>query len=339
MIARHYDAFENKNLLVSGECQDSYTLELPTASTFIHCNQYHEFCYLTHFSSEKKQIEYSMLPTEHAVNNADVFIYYWPKNKREAIFELSYYFSVFKENMTNVLIVGENRSGVKSIEKLFPKNINVRKIDSARHCTLYQISLLQSVDFNIDAFWHSESFSYQDVKLTLSSLPATFSQKKIDEGTQFLLSVMQDEQKNIKGDVLDIGCGCGVLGLSMALINPSIKLILSDINSHAITSTERNIKDNKINNATVVASDVFLNIQQQFDVIVSNPPFHDGIKTDYRMFEQLLNDAMKHLKPNGYFYFVANSFLPYESMLNKIGISYVLLNANTKYKVYKINKI
>lgn len=81
--------------------------------------------------------------------------------------------------------------------------------------------------------------------------------------------------------ILDLCCGSGCIGLSIAKRFPSSTVILSDISKEAINVAEENKRINDINNATFVVSDFLESIKDKFDYIISNPPYiPEGTKTE-----------------------------------------------------------
>jgi len=81
----------------------------------------------------------------------------------------------------------------------------------------------------------------------------------------------------IKGNVLDVGCGCGILGLLIKRDFSDINLSLIDIQDKNKSLTLKNAKFNNINSQTICADFLEYNFEKKFDFIVSNPPFyHSG---------------------------------------------------------------
>lgn len=124
-----------------------------------------------------------------------------------------------------------------------------------------------------------------------------FSKSKVDKGTLVLAENMLIE-KNSK--VLDIGCGIGVLGIVAArLFNADV--IMSDINERAVMLAKRNIKLNNIN-AVIYHGNLYEKIKDNdFDVILSNPPQTAGKEICFR----LIQEAKNHLKYGGNLQIVA----------------------------------
>jgi len=108
--------------------------------------------------------------------------------------------------------------------------------------------------------------------------------------------------------VLEVGCGCGVISLLIAL-NGVGNIIAVDINPIAVENTVENCKMYNIDNATVLQSDLFENIDGKFDSIIFAAPYYGNKPTDllecavsdynYNTLEVFLNNAKSFLKPNG----------------------------------------
>lgn len=125
-----------------------------------------------------------------------------------------------------------------------------------------------------------------------------FSPKAIDTGSQLLLDFLEIKETD---NCLDLGCGYGILGLSMAMWAPLGKTILVDKDFVAVNYSEKNSLLNNIQNTECFLSNGFDQIpQQQFDIIVSNIP----AKVGKEMLYIYLFDALKYLKPGGSFYIV-----------------------------------
>jgi len=147
----------------------------------------------------------------------------------------------------------------------------------------------------------------QDITFTetLSGFPFTFkttwglfSPRAIDEGTLLLLKYIE---VNKDSDCLDLGCGYGPLGLTMAKLAPEGKTTLVDRDFKAIEYTQKNADSNAIVNIDALLSNGFDQIQdKKFDVIVSNIP----AKVGNELMTLFFNDAMQQLNPGGRIYVV-----------------------------------
>ena len=99
-------------------------------------------------------------------------------------------------------------------------------------------------------------------------------------------------------NILDLGCGYGLIGISLAKIT-SKNVTMCDVNKRALHLCERNIVANKVN-AKVIESNVYENILDKYDVIITNPPIKAGKKV---ILEFLIN-AKIHLNVGGRLWFV-----------------------------------
>jgi 16S rRNA (guanine1207-N2)-methyltransferase len=153
------------------------------------------------------------------------------------------------------------------------------------------------------------------------ALPGVFSQNGLDIGTQVLL---ENLPKKITGELLDFGCGAGVIASYLGKVFPEIKLHLLDVSALALYSAQATLK---LNNLTghVFPSDSLSDLKGKYDYIISNPPFHQGLKTNYQATETFLSKIKPHLKPKGQVTVVANSFLRYQPIMEEaIGRTQVL---------------
>ena len=317
VLARHLPVFEGKSILFFGDVRDDFAQSLTQAREVHILTNYFDYAH------HRQAVEFSL---ENA-NQAELGVFYWTKNKQECQFQLLQWLSQSSQGQ-ELLVIGENRAGVRSVEKMLEPFGNIAKIDSARRCGLYHFELQNVPNFDCKKFWKS----YRLNELEIFALPAVFSSSELDGGTKLLLSTFH-KADGLKGNVLDLGCGAGVIGASLKKMFPKIKLTMSDIHAMALASSERTLAENQLE-GKVIASDVFSHIDGRFDLIISNPPFHDGIDTAYRAVESLILQAKNHLTRGGELRIVANAFLPYPDLLDQAFGSHQLLAKSTKFKVY-----
>ncbi|MCX8617276.1 16S rRNA (guanine(1207)-N(2))-methyltransferase RsmC [Gilliamella sp. B2923] len=330
VIERHQTFFNDKNVIIAGDIQDSYPTVLSAKQVKIHCTQFHTYLRLK--NSHRAQVSFSLLPEAEFYVGMDTLIYYWPKTKSEAQFQLSYLLHNMPKG-SDIFIVGENRTGVKSVEALLADFGTIQKIDSARRCGLYHFQAESRLAFELSQWWLTYHLTIDNHDIEVKSLPGVFSQKGLDAGSELLLNALLDRQDIVKGQVLDVGCGSGILSTVIGKLNPDVDLTLSDVSSAALASSNATLAANQLK-GTVVASDVFSNLTDKYHLIISNPPFHDGKETSYTAVNTLIKEAKKHLKLNGYLCIVANSFLPYQAILDETFKSVELIAQTTKFKVY-----
>ena len=100
-----------------------------------------------------------------------------------------------------------------------------------------------------------------------------FSKSGIDFGSNLLLKTV-----NLHGvkNVLDVGCGYGTIGVTLAKIYPDVFVTMVDVNKRAIELCNSAIKENSVNNAEVFESYIYEKVTDKYDLIISNPPIRAG---------------------------------------------------------------
>lgn len=126
-----------------------------------------------------------------------------------------------------------------------------------------------------------------------------FSKKGLDFGSRTLINALLKE--NLSGRLLDVGCGYGTIGIILSTFF-SLNTDMIDINKRAVHLAELNIKENKVQNCKAFVSDIYSDVNEKYDYIVTNPPIRAGKEVVYK----ILFDASKHLNKNGALYFVIN---------------------------------
>ncbi|GAC1386894.1 MAG: methyltransferase [Ktedonobacteraceae bacterium] len=168
----------------------------------------------------------------------------------------------------------------------------------------------------------------------LSSL--VFADGKLDEGTNLLLHALEIQPTDT---ALDIGCGAGYIGLHIAHSAPQGNVTMVDVSLAAVAIAHRHIAESGLTNIQVLPGDgAEAVLQQRFDLVATNPPFHhSGIQTT-RTAERFIREAAQILHPQGRFYLVANRFLKYEAALSAYFKRVDEVGGNTRYKVLKALK-
>lgn len=205
-----------------------------------------------------------------------------------------------------IWLVGEKRGGVMSLVKRLPDGYGAtQKLASGNHCQLFETHVETSHKApQLHQFMHSVAVDLTDVQFSLQSLPGVFSQQRLDVGTRLLLEHLP---KQLKTPIVDFACGSGVIAATLHK-RQQPKLYLSDVNPLAVAAAQHNL--------AAADAEVFLNDGLPEDIegvgtIVSNPPFHTGLRTDYQIAKQFIRDAYQALRKGADLYLVANRFLPW----------------------------
>ncbi|MBL4764361.1 MAG: methyltransferase [Colwellia sp.] len=245
----------------------------------------------------------------------DLVIINFPKSKDELAFTLAM-IAPYLLTDAKIILVGEKKGGVQSSPKLTQHFLtSCQKIDAARHCLLFagivKTKAGESEAFTIESWYKNYQINISGMELTIASLPGVFSQKKLDLGTALLLDNLP---QSMQGKVLDFGCGAGVISCFIGKKFADTELSLLDVSALAIASAKKTLSLNGLT-GKVFASNSLANVNENYQHIVSNPPFHQGTKTSYQATEDFLRGIKKHLtinkQKNSDITIVANSFLQY----------------------------
>ena len=132
-------------------------------------------------------------------------------------------------------------------------------------------------------------YKYNDYSFNFTSDLGVFSKDRVDFASKLLIETyFKNGRKNVS--VLDVGCGYGLIGITISRIMDSI-VDMIDINKRAIHLTDLNIKNNYVK-AKVFESNIYENIKDKYDVIITNPPIRAGKD----VYMKILMDASNYLK-------------------------------------------
>lgn len=127
-------------------------------------------------------------------------------------------------------------------------------------------------------------------KMNFYTDAGVFSKKMIDYGSQVLLSTLDFQGGE---SVLDVGCGYGPIGLSLAKAQ-GVTVTMVDVNERALDLAKKNASRNGVE-AQIFSSDVYEAVEGFFDHVISNPPIRAGKKVVH----QVITGSFDHLKPGG----------------------------------------
>ncbi len=237
-------------------------------------------------------------------------------------------------------VVGARDRGVLSIAKRMQEyfgNVETLAINKG-----YRVVCSRN-SFSGDKTWHPQGMplhlnppasDHQNAVDTSSPLVSlVFSDGKLDEGTRLLLEALEVRATD---EALDIGCGAGFIGIHIARLANRGKVTMVDASLASIAVAERRVAESGLANIRVLASDgAQAVLQQRFDLVVTNPPFHLGGIQTTEIAQRFIREAAQVLKARGRFYLVANRFLKYEPALRVHFKTVDEVGGNTRYKVLR----
>ncbi|WP_437223729.1 class I SAM-dependent methyltransferase [Planctomicrobium sp. SH661] len=179
-----------------------------------------------------------------------------------------------------------------------------RNIDRTpkRHGVVYRLKKLKPLKRKRDL---SCQFAFRDGEqlVEAASRPGVFSHRRLDVGARVLIEALEVKD----GDsVLDVGCGCGAVGLAAALRAEGVRVHAIDSNARAVQCAQIGAQLNGITTLTAaLTADGDLNFERRdlagtFDIVAGNPPYF----SHHQIAEIFLQAARRALRPGGKIYIV-----------------------------------
>ncbi|MBO5353981.1 MAG: class I SAM-dependent methyltransferase [Lachnospiraceae bacterium] len=152
----------------------------------------------------------------------------------------------------------------------------------------------------------------QGIPLVLHTNEEVFSPGAVDRGTRAMLSFVTFTEED---KVLDLGCGCGVVGICAARQTGADKVWMCDVSENAVALSEQNAKVNKVEGVHICRSDGLRQIEESgFTLILSNPPYH----TDFSVAKEFIEDGFKRLAVGGRMIMVTKRLDWYRNKLTSV---------------------
>ena len=160
-------------------------------------------------------------------------------------------------------------------------------------------------------------YKYEDYKLTFTSDLGVFSKDRIDFASKLLVETyLKNGKDSVK--VLDVGCGYEFIGVILIKIK-NCDVTMIDINKRALHLAEMNLKNNGAN-AKTLESNIYENINELYDVIITNPPIRAGKD----IYMTIIRESFKYLEPNGELWFVMNKDHGAKTVIKELNSTYDL---------------
>ena len=140
------------------------------------------------------------------------------------------------------------------------------------------------------------AFNYRGRPLRFTTDSGVFSKGELDEGTRLLLEALPE----LRGPVLDLGCGWGPIGVSVARCCPEARVTMADVNLRALSLAKENAEANGVSCECLESDGMAALLGRRFACIVTNPPIRAGKQVIYGMFR----DAAGCLEEGGALYLV-----------------------------------
>lgn len=172
-------------------------------------------------------------------------------------------------------------------------------------------------DNNIKSNKKIMNITFAGKNISLYTDNGVFSKEHFDYGSKLLITNFIKEPK--KGRVLDLGCGYGVIGILLS-DNKELFIDMVDVNLRAVKLTTENLKLNKIENANCFESNIYSNVKEKYNYIITNPPIRAGKE----VIRKFLYEAKEHLLDKGEVWFVMRKDHGVKSMIKELEKIYLV---------------
>lgn len=183
------------------------------------------------------------------------------------------------------------------------------------------------------------SWKLEDTGWTIHNHANVFSRTGLDIGARFF---MQHLPGNLDGEIVDLGCGNGVIGLSLLAKNPQAKVVFVDESPMAVDSSRLNVETNlpeAFERCEFMINNALSGVEPfRFNAVFCNPPFHQKHALTDNIAWEMFHHARRCLKINGELYIVANRHLDYFHKLKKIFGNCATIATNNKFVILKAVK-
>lgn len=159
------------------------------------------------------------------------------------------------------------------------------------------------------------------------SYPGTFAKGGIDDGTAFLVQHLEPVPEGAR--VLDFAAGTGVIAAAVTMRSPGASIDMIETDALAVEAARENVPG-----ARILMGDSFLAAgQRRYDLILSNPPVHEGIAESRRVLDRLITEAPDHLEPDGRLVLVVQRRIPVMPALTAAFANVRLLGDDGRFTV------
>ncbi|WP_096155989.1 MULTISPECIES: class I SAM-dependent methyltransferase [Bacillus] len=186
-----------------------------------------------------------------------------------------------------------------------------------------------SVESNRQSF----DFMLNETKFSFITDAGVFSKKEIDFGSRLLIETFVSPETD--GGILDVGCGYGPIGISIAKRYNDKQITMVDVNERALQLATENAEKNQVKNVTVLKSFIYESVQNnKYAAILSNPPIRAGKKVVH----EILENAFDRLVDKGELWIVIQKKQGAPSAIDKLTDVFDEVEVVVKKKGYYIIK-
>ncbi|OUR81126.1 23S rRNA (guanine(1835)-N(2))-methyltransferase [Colwellia psychrerythraea] len=271
-------------------------------------------------------------------NDIDVILYKIPKSKSLLIEQL---IQIKKSVSDNCIFIAADRA--KEIHsatlKVFEKHLGTTKTSLAVKksrlvfCQFDNKQVHQSPFPTVWSLAHQSTNDSPSRELIISNHANVYAREKLDIGARYFIENLPKVAADSK--VIDLGCGNGVIGLTVLANQPEAHVQFIDESTMAMASAKQNIMTNLpevIDQCEFTLNDSLTDIEGgSVDLILCNPPFHQNTATTDHIAWQMFRDSHRVLKKGGELRIIGNQKLAYHIKLQRLFGNETLIASNDKF--------
>lgn len=243
-----------------------------------------------------------------------------------------------------LFLAGYKNEGTKTyiekIAKLLGSGKNIEKNGPVYSAALSKYTQYDATQLLDDSDYRQPRPIALDSGLQLLSKPGLFGWNKVDAGSALLIEQLKELSPPPQpfNSCMDLGCGYGYLTIAASNLDNCQNIntwLLTDNNAAALQLAQQNALNNQLT-GDVIAADAGKSIRAKVDLLLCNPPFHQGFGIDGDLTDKFLTSATHLLAPQGIALFVVNQFIPLERKAAPLFSQIKLIADNGSFKVIQL---
>jgi len=268
-------------------------------------------------------------------DNIDLILYKIPKSKSLLIDQL---IQIHKKHSKTTQFIAADRAKEihSSTLKVFEKYLGPTKTSLAvkkARLVFSEIKSDMALPSHFPTCWEMPSNKNKEKQFVISNNSNVSAREKLDIGARYFIENLPQIKPGTS--VIDLGCGNGVIGLTVLDQQPDVDLQFFDESYMALNSAEENIKTNfpdLLNVCTFTINDSLSGVEgASVDLILCNPPFHQQTATTDHIAWQMFKDSHRVLKKGGELRIIGNRQMAYHIKLQRIFGNEKLIASNEKF--------
>lgn len=271
----------------------------------------------------------------YADNSLDCIIFRIEKEKALNIHIIHQALHKLNENGVFHLI-GYKNEGIESLAKIIAKQTD-SQIEKTKYKQLQHWTISKATRIEIENHYSQlQEFCINGSHFI--SKPGVFGWQKIDAGSVLLMQAFAEQaSKDFEEKILDLGCGYGYLSLQAKQLGFN-HIDATDNNAAALIACQANFDKAQIA-GKVFADHIAQQVASQtYDIVLCNPPFHQGFAHSKQLIHDFCYQAHRVLKKQGQAWFVVNQFIGIDAIASTIFSQVERLSEKQGFRIYRCSK-